>query len=135
MLASVNEGAIMNISEELKKITGVIIVEVQGESKLCCLEDMKNTKEFSTGQIFHAIRILNDKTVKQYGKLWPSYRNEDGEISTDWKTIEAVRSNCNSDWDFIVEVCNQLQEEVPEIVERKVVQERLEKFRNGTLVA
>lgn len=133
MLESVNKGVIMNISEELKKITGVILIEVQGESKLCCLEDMKNTKNFSTGQIFHAIRIFNDKSIEQYGKHWPHYKNEDDEISTDWKTIEAVRKNCESDWAFIVEVCNQLHENVPEMVERKVVQERLEMYRNGTL--
>lgn len=123
----------MNTSSILKAIGGVLLIEVQGEPKLCCLEDMKQTKFFGTGQIFNAIRVLNDKTIAQYGKAWPNYRNDEGEISTDWKTIEAVRQNCDSDWDFIVEVCDQLQEEVPEIVERKEVLLQLEKFRHGTL--
>ncbi|AGC34832.1 hypothetical protein [Escherichia coli] len=123
----------MNTSSILKAIGGVLLIEVKGEPKLCCLEDMKNTKHFSTGQIFNAIRILNDKSIADYGKVWPVYQNADGDISTDWKTIEAVRQSCESDWDFIVEVCDQLQEDVPEIVERKEVLARLEKFRHGTL--
>lgn len=123
----------MNASSILKAIGGVVLIEVNGETKLCCLEDMKNTKHFSTGQIFNAIRVLNDKTVSDYGKKWPSYRNEDYEVSTDWKTIEQVRINSNSDWDFIIEVCNQLQEEIPVLVERKDVLVNLEKFRHGTL--
>ncbi|ELW0836591.1 hypothetical protein ACRYKS_26610 [Escherichia coli] len=123
----------MNTSSVLKAIGGVLLIEVQGEPKLCCLEDMKNTKHFSTGQIFNAIRVLNDKSVQDYGKVWPSYVNPEGEISADWKTIEAVRVSCESDWDFIVEVCDQLQEDVPEIVERKEVLAQLDKFRHGTL--
>lgn len=123
----------MNTSSVLKAIGGVLLIEVLGESKLCCVEDMKSTKFFSTGQIFNAIRVLNDKTVEDYGKVWPQYRNQDGEISTDWKTLEAVRESCNSDWEFVIEVCDQLQEDVPDVIERKEVQAQLEKFRHGTL--
>lgn len=123
----------MNTSSVLKAIGGVLLIEVQGEPKLCCLEDMKSTKHFSTGQIFNAIRVLNDKSVVDYGKVWPSYRNSEGEISADWQTLEVVRLSCESDWDFIVEVCDQLQEDVPELVERKEVLAQLEKFRHGTL--
>lgn len=125
----------MNTSSTLKAITGVLLIDVQGESKLVCLEDLQNSKAFSTGQIFNAIRVLNDKSISDYKNLWPHYRDQNGDISNAWKTIEEVRMNkCNSDWEFILEVCHQLKEDVPQIVERSEVLKNLDKFKMGQLI-
>ena len=121
-------------SQNLKAVGGVVLINHEGSEKLCCLEDMQHTKCFTIGQLFNAIRVLNDKEVSEYGDLWPSYRNrKTGEVSADWETLKAVLENCESDYDFMVEICAQLNEDVPEIVERKIVLENLEKLRHGTL--
>lgn len=121
-------------SQNLKAVGGVVLINHEGSEKLCCLEDMQHTKYFTIGQLFNAIRVLNNKEVHEYGDLWPSYRNrKTGEVSADWETLKAVLENCESDYDFMVEVCAQLNEDVPEIVERKIVLDNLEKLRHGTL--
>ncbi|AZU98029.1 hypothetical protein SEPL_338 [Salmonella phage SE_PL] len=123
-----------NHSENLKTIGGVVLINHEGSEKLCCLEDMQHTKFFTIGQLFNAIRVYHGKDVSDYGDLWPSYRNrKTGEVSSDWETLKAVLENCESDYDFMVEACAQLNEEVPEVLERKTVLERLELFRNGQL--
>lgn len=121
-------------SQNLKTIGGVVLINHEGSEKLCCLEDMQHTKFFTIGQLFNAVRVFHGKEVAEYGDLWPSYRNrKTGEVSADWETLKAVLENCESDYDFMVEACAQLNEEVPEIVERSVVLDRLELFRHGTL--
>lgn len=124
-----------NHSKILKTIGGVVLINHEGSEKLCCLEDMQHTKYFTIGQLFNAIRVYHGKDVQEYGDLWPSYRNrKTGEVSADWETLKAVLDNCDSDYDFMVEACAQLNEEVPEIVERKTVLENLESYRNGLLI-
>jgi|AGFT01.1.fsa_nt_gi hypothetical protein len=124
-----------NHSQILKTVGGVVLINHEGSEKLCCLEDMQHTKYFTIGQLFNAIRVYHGKDVQEYGDLWPSYRNrKTGEVSADWETLKAVLDNCDSDYDFMVEACAQLNEEVPEIVERKTVLERLDMYRNGSLI-
>jgi hypothetical protein len=126
----------MNVehSQILQAVGGVVLINHEGSEKLCCLEDMQHTKFFTIGQLFNAIRVLKGKDVVEYGDLWPSYRNrKTGEVSADWETLKAVLANCDSDYDFMVEACAQLNEEVPEIVERKTVLDRLEMYRAGSL--
>lgn len=117
----------------LKAIGGVLLIDVQGEPKLCAMEDMKNSKFFDIGSLFNAIRVLNGKEISDYGNLWPSYRNTEGDISNEWKMIKEVHSKADSDWDFVLEVCNQLQEEVPVVLEKKEVLKGLDDFKNGIL--
>ena len=121
-------------SELLKAIGGVLLIEVQGESKLCCLEDMMHSKCFSVGQIFWAVAVLNNKTPESYGDSWPKYRNKDSEVSQDWKVLEAVRNDCSTDFEFVLEVCSQLGEVPPEVLARSEVQKNLDKYRQGTLL-
>ena len=117
----------------LKSITGVLLIEKNGEDKLVCIEDLRSSKHFSIGQLFNAIRVLNNKTVQQYGAKWP--RSDVGtECSNDWLALKAAYKNSNSDYEFLIEVCNQLQETVHEVVEREKVLKKLEKFRHGNLV-
>lgn len=122
-----------NYSKNLQDITGVVVIDADGEERLCCLDDMQHTKYFTIGQIFNAVRVLNGKTTESYGKLWPRYSSEvEGETtSKDWKTLQSMFLNCDSDYDTVVEVCKQLKEEVPEIVPRATVQERLNMFKGN----
>ncbi len=103
-------------SKILKAIGGVLIIDVKGEPKLCAMEDLKKSKFF-----------------EDYGLKWPTYRDASGEISNSWKTIQEVHSRSDNDWDFIVAVCEQLNEEVPEVLEKYIVLQNLDSFRNGTL--
>ncbi|AFA44716.1 hypothetical protein ACQ27_gp572 [Klebsiella phage K64-1] len=120
-------------SKILKAIGGVLIIDVKGEPKLCAMEDLKKSKFFDIGSLFNAIRVLNNKEVEDYGLKWPTYRDASGEISNSWKTIQEVHSRSDNDWDFIVAVCEQLNEEVPEVLEKYIVLQNLDSFRNGTL--
>ncbi|SOK58319.1 hypothetical protein [Yersinia phage fHe-Yen9-04] len=112
-------------STYLKAITGVILVNKDGEEYMYCIEDMQYSKYFTIGQIFNAIRVLYGKDVGDYGKLWPRYKINET-ISNDWLTLQSAMDNCDTDYDFLVEACKQLNEEVPEIVEREKVLQRLE---------
>lgn len=112
----------------LKSIKGVLVIHDEGEPRLCCLADMQNTKHFGVGQIFNAIAELNGKTSKNYGKLWPKFRDSNGDVSKEWKTLEVALENCNNDYEFVIEACKQLQEEVPECIPRSEVQKRLDQF-------
>lgn len=126
----------MNVehSQILQAIGGVVLINHEGSEKLCSLDDMQHTKYFTIGQLFNAIRVLYGKDVVDYGDLWPSYRNrKTGEVSADWETLKAVLENCDSDYDFMVEACAQLNEEVPVILDRKTVSERLDLYRAGAL--
>lgn len=123
-------------SETLKKIGGVVLIDKDGTPKLCSLEDMQFSKHFTVGQLFRAVQVLNGKTIEQYGNKWPSYwKDKDNNVMSDsYKTlIENYNNKFDSDYDFLVEVCNQLGEEVPEVVARKTVLERLELYRTGAL--
>lgn len=122
-------------SETLKKIGGVVLIDKDGTPKLCALEDMQYSKHFTVGQLFRAVQVLNGKTIEQYGNKWPSYwkDKENNIISDSYTALIENYKNFESDYSFLVEVCNQLGEEVPKIVERKVIQERLELYRTGNL--
>lgn len=120
-------------SELLKAIGGVLLIEVRGEPKLCCIEDMMHSKHFSVGQLFWAVAVLNNKTPASYGDAWPKYKNKDSEVSQDWKVLQAVYKDCNTDYEFILEVCSQLGEESPQVLARSEVQKNLDKYRQGTL--
>lgn len=122
-----------NHSAYLKTITGVILIEKDGEERLCCLEDMQHTKHFTIGQIFHAISVLYGKTHSSYGKLWPRFKDDNGDISKDWQALQALAASCDSDYDIIVEACAQLNEEVPVIVDRETVEKRLGMFKENML--
>lgn len=122
-----------NHAAYLKTITGVIMIEKDGEERLCCLDDMQHTKHFTIGQIFHAISVLYGKTHTSYGKLWPRYKDDNDEVSKDWQALQALASNCDSDYDIVVEACKQLNEEVPEIVPRETVEKRLNMFKENML--
>jgi hypothetical protein len=114
----------------LKAITGVLLISKDGTDMLCCIEDLQNTKHFTIGQIFNAIRVLNGKSVKDYGSLWPKYRvSSDDSISKDWEALTSAYQNCDSDYEFLIAACEQLKEEVPEIVERKTVEKQIELFK------
>jgi hypothetical protein len=114
----------------LKTITGVLLISKDGDDMLCCIEDLQNTKHFTIGQIFNAIRVLNGKSVKDYGSLWPKYRvGYESTISKDWEALTSAYNNCESDYEFLIAACEQLQEEVPEIVERKKVEKQIELFK------
>ncbi len=124
----------MNETQEsafLKTIQGAVLITHNNEDLLCCIEDLQSTKYFSIGQIFHAVRVLNGKTVEDYGNLWPKYRPANGTNpqSNDWQHIAAAYENCESDYDFLVEACNQLKEEVPAIVARKTVEQNISAFK------
>ena len=110
----------------LKAITGVLLINKDGNDMLCCLEDMQLTKYFTIGQIFNAVRVLNAKTVDQYGKLWPRYKDENENVSNDWKYLQSVYESSESDYDFLVAACEQLKEEVPAIVPRAEVEKRIQ---------
>lgn len=111
-------------SAYLKAITGVVLISKNGEDSLYCLEDMQHTKYFTIGQLFNAVQVLYGKEVDEYGKLWPRYKN-----SNDWIALRSIMDNCDSDYDFLVEACKQLNEEIPEIVPKSTVLERLELFK------
>ncbi|AQW88582.1 hypothetical protein pEaSNUABM50_00055 [Erwinia phage pEa_SNUABM_50] len=119
-------------STSLKAITGVILINKDGEDHLYCIDDMQHTKHFTIGQIFNAVRVLYGKEVHEYGKLWPHYK-VDEVVSNDWKAIQSAMESCTSDYDFLVEACKQLNEEVPEIVPRDKVQQRLEMYKETVI--
>lgn len=118
-----------SFSGMLKTISGVVLINKDGENILCCLEDMQGTKYFTIGQIFNAVRVLNGKSVSDYGKIWPCFKDDNNNISNDWKALKQIQSNCESDYDFLVEVCKQLKEEVPEVVPREIVETQLFLFK------
>ncbi len=120
-------------SQILKSITGVLLIEKEGSPKLVCIEDLGFTKHFSIGQLFNAIRVLNNKTVDQYGNKWPKSTVGD-EPSKVWLSLQEAYSSSNSDLDFLEDVCEQLGEEMPAIVSRDVVLKQLEQYRHGTLL-
>lgn len=120
-------------SASLKAITGVLLINKDGEDHLYCIDDMQHTKYFTIGQIFNAVRVLYGKEVNDYGKLWPHYK-VGVSISNDWKAIQSAMESCTSDYDFLIEACKQLNEEVPEVVPREKVQQRLEMYKD-TLIA
>ena len=133
MYAPKLEGYIMSQTNSgyLKAITGVVLISKDGDDMLCCLEDMQSTKYFTIGQIFNAVRVLYGKTVNDYGNLWPKYRvYRDGPISNDWIALQQIQENCESDYDFLVEVCKQLKEEVPVVVARETVEKQLVIFKD-----
>ena len=119
-------------SQILKAITGVLLIEKDGESKLVCIEDLASTKHFSIGQLFNAIRVLNNKTTEQYGNKWPKC-NVGDEPSKVWETLVQDHDASVSDLDFLQDVCDQLGEEMPEVIARDKVQKQLEKYRSGSL--
>lgn len=123
----------MTHSQILKAITGVLLMEKNGEQRLVCIEDLGHTKHFSIGQMFNAIRVLNNKEVTQYGDKWPTSNVGDTE-SQDWKALKSAYNDAETDLEFLFTVCEQLGEEMPAIVERDVVQKQLEKYRHGTLI-
>lgn len=112
----------------LKAITGVLLIDIDQKPQLCCIEEMKSSKFFNIGQMFNAVAVLNNKTPKQYGKLWPSFRDVNGDVSKEWNAIQSVHQSCENDYEFLQAVCKQLQEEVPEVVSKNVVQKRLDEF-------
>lgn len=129
-------------AENLRNITGTVVIDFDGEERLCCLEDMQFTKAFSIGQLFNAVRVLNGKSAESYGKLWPRYSADtspntlDSTEDTDgtsqgWKVLKAAMAACESDYEMLTLVCNQLQEEVPVIVPKAKVQERLNMFKEN----
>ena len=120
----------MDVTEMLKEITGVVLISKDGEDLLCCLEDMTKSKYFTVGQIFNAVRILNGKSVEDYKRKWPKYKDSTGNISNDWKALEQAKANCESDYDFLVEVCKQLNEDVPDVIPRETVQKNLSNLKN-----
>lgn len=115
-------------SAYLKSITGVLLISKNGEDKIYTVEDMQYSKYFTIGQIFNAIRVLYGKDIKDYGTKWPRHK-VDGVVSNDWIHLQSAMDNCDSDYDFLVEACKQLDEEVPEIVPREKVNMRLELFK------
>lgn len=120
-------------SQLLKAITGVLLIEKEGSTKLVCIEDLGFAKHFSIGQLFNAIRVLNNKTVEQYGNKWPRSAVGD-EPSKVWLSLQEAYNSSDSDLEFLKDVCEQLGEEVPAIVERDVVLKNLEQYRHGTLL-
>lgn len=120
-------------SQILKAITGVLLIEKEGSPKLVCIEDLGFAKHFSIGQLFNAIRVLNNKTVEQYGTKWPK-SSVGAEPSKVWLSLQEAYNSSNSDLEFLEDVCEQLGEEVPAIVEREVVLKQLEQLRHGTLL-
>lgn len=122
-------------SQILKAIGGVLLIEKDGEQKLVCIEDLGHAKHFSIGQLFNAIRVLNNKTVQQYGDKWPTSSVGTGTASKDWQALVSVHQNeSETDLEFLFEVCEQLGEEIPKIVPREEVQKQLEQYRHGALV-
>lgn len=117
-------------SAYLKAISGVLLISRNGEEKLYTIEDMQYSKYFTVGQIFNAIRILYGKEVSEYGTLWPRY-SVNGTVSNDWIALQSAMDNCETDYDFLVEACKQLNEEVPEIIPREKVNSRLELFKES----
>ncbi|AFC21510.1 hypothetical protein GAP32_062 [Cronobacter phage vB_CsaM_GAP32] len=114
----------------LKAITGVVLISKDGEDMLCCLEDMQSTKHFTIGQIFTAVRVLYGKSVNDYGTLWPKFRvHSNGPISNDWIALQQIHDNCESDYEFLVAACEQLKEEVPDVVPRAEVEKQLQVFK------
>lgn len=120
-------------SKILKAITGVLLIEKDGEDKLVCIEDLGHSKHFSIGQLFNAVRVLNDKSIEQYGDKWPTC-SVGTEESNDWKAIKSVYQSTETDLEFLFEVCEQLGEEIPKVVPRDEVLKELEKYRHGTLI-
>lgn len=114
----------------LKAISGVVLIRKDGTDMLCCVEDLTRSKHFTVGQIFNAVRVLHDKSVEEYGKLWPHYK-VNGVVSNDWLAVTEVLANCDTDYDFLVEVCKQLNEEVPEIVPRADVETRIQLLKEA----
>ncbi|UYE98479.1 hypothetical protein XbC2_50 [Xanthomonas phage XbC2] len=123
----------MNTSHSgyLKAITGVVLIRKDGTDMLCCVEDLTRTKHFTIGQIFNAVRVLYGKSVEQYGKLWPHYKDENENISNDWKALSQAHENCDTDYEFLVEACKQLNEEVPEIVAKAEVEKRIQMLKDA----
>lgn len=113
----------------LKTITGVVLISKDGNDMLCCIEDMQSTKNFTIGQIFNAVRVLYGKSVSDYGTLWPRYKDDNNNVSNDWKALTQAQMNCESDYDFLVAACEQLKEEVPEVIPRAKVVEQLNLFK------
>lgn len=113
----------------LKGITGVVLISKDGNDMLCCIEDMQNSKHFTIGQIFNAVRVLYGKSVSDYGTLWPRYKDANDNISNDWKALTQAQNNCESDYEFLVAACEQLKEEVPEVVPREKVLQQLNLFK------
>lgn len=116
----------------LKEIGGVILVQTSDESRLYCIDDLQYVNELTIGQLFNAVRILNSKSIEDYGDLWPTFRVQSGErkgeISEKFKTISSVLKNRKNDLERLKLVFAQLQEEFPELYEREKAQERLELF-------
>lgn len=123
----------MTHSQILNAITGVLLIEKGGEPKLVCIEDLGHAKHFSIGQLFNAIRVLNNKEVTQYGDKWP--KSNVGDVaSTDWEALKSAYADSETDLEFLYTVCEQLGEEMPTIVDREKVQENLDLYRRGALV-
>ncbi len=118
----------------LKQIGGVILVQKNDESRLYCIADLEYVNELSTGQLFNAVRVLNGKTVQDYGDDWPKFRVEKGErvgeISEKWKTINEVLKKRSNDLERLKLVFAQLKEEFPEVLDHDKTQERLDLFND-----
>lgn len=115
-------------SAYMKAIKGVVVINVDKQPKLYSLDDMQHSQFFGIGQLFNAVADLNGKTPSQYGKLWPKFRDQNDEVSKEWQELSAKHNSRESDYSFLVEICKQLQEEVPEILPRNEVQKRLDEF-------
>lgn len=120
-------------SQILKAITGVLLIEKDGDEKLVCIEDLGNSKHFSIGSLFNAIRVLNNKNIDQYGSKWVRCAVGTDNPSNDWLAIVQNHKNADSDLEFLRDVCIQLGEEMPEVVSKPVVQKKIDEYRAGTL--
>lgn len=119
-------------AEYMKAIKGVVLINVDNQPKLYTLDDMQRSQYFSIGQIFNAVAELNSKTPLQYGKLWPKFRDQNDEVSKEWKELQEKHETRDSDYSFLVSVCGILQEEVPAVLPRNEVQQRLDEFNQNS---
>lgn len=118
----------------LRTIGGVILIQTANEPRLYCIEDLEHENTLTIGQLFNAVRILNGKTIQDYGKDWPYFSIQEGERkgepSQQFRTISSVLKNRSNDLERLQLVCSQLNEEMPAIIARDKVQERLDLFKD-----
>lgn len=113
---------------DIKRIGGVIAVTVGYEPRLYAVQELEKSNSLTIGQLFNAVRSLNGKSIADYGDKWPKFSNGTSTVSGKFTYIQEAFKACTSDLERLRLTCEQLGEELPELIDRDEIKKRIDAF-------
>lgn len=131
--------------EDLKKIGGALVVTIgykgseRYEQRLYCVSDLEFENSITIGQMFNAVRELNGKSTTDYGDRWPvtypvnviTQPGEERKFSGQFAKLISSFQNCTSDLARLELVCDQLGEDMLELISTEELKKRIDLHLNA----